>query len=382
MSIKISNNACHFSELPFLWRPLANYASNEFPQTLPLDLIYDASAQLLTQRFVPEIFEFVKKSYETGAFFEGLMDDTGIGLDYAKDFLEFIDRAIGLKNLASKDVLEIGCGTGYLLYRLKGYGAREIGFEPGYSKLGKYPVNVIPNFFPSEEVRGRQFDLILAYALLEHMENPKDLLENMFQSIQENGVVIVSVPDCESHVQKGDPSMIIHEHFSYFTRAALRFLFESNGYETIVVSKSSFGGSIYGAFKKRKGSPKPAGQLLARSDYFKKMGHHLETMAGFFNSQRNKTVGIYVPVRALNTLCILKDVIKVAGIKLRFFDDSHNLHGKCFPAFDIRIENQSDLVNDPCPVILIFSYSFGKKIADRLKEKLPYPCAIFSLENF
>lgn len=57
-----------------------------------------------------------------------MMDDNGIGKLYADDFIKYIHEE---ENIAGKKILEIGCGTGYLLYELQKEGAEVLGIEPG-----------------------------------------------------------------------------------------------------------------------------------------------------------------------------------------------------------------------------------------------------------
>ena len=313
------------------------------------------------------------------------MDEKGIGANYAENFLEFIHGIIELPHLASKDVLEVGCGTGYLLNRLKEHGANVMGYEPGYEALGKYPINVIKGFFPTDEIKGKKFDVIIAYGLLEHVEDPGDFLTIIGDYLKDSGHLIVSVPDCEDHIRVGDLSMLIHEHFSYFTCLTLQSLVERSGFKKTVVKKSSFGGSIYSALKKNeKSEQSDVSPLNVSADFSEILGRinsNLARVEKFLRANANKSLGVYIPLRAINTLFLFKDLIQDLNISLRFFDDSPYLKGKYFPGFEIPIENKENLLAEPCDVVLIYSYTFAQKILDGLHGKLPQTCDIFRFQD-
>lgn len=373
-------NSYKFPALPFVWHPLAHYQENEFPEVLPFELILNEKNGILYQKANTKIIEILESSYKRGTYIEGLMNETGIGRTYADDFLKFIDQVVGLKEVASKTILEIGCGTGYLLHRLKLLGAEVLGFEPGYRSLGKYPLSVIEKFFPSSEIKAKKFDIIIAYGVLEHVSTPGILLKNFAKYLKDTGILIISVPNCEDQIQNGDISMLIHEHFPYFTASSLQSLLESQGYSTVVVRKADFGGSIYGAFKKSKSSSLRYGHVSTEAlGIFEKIDLTLSRMKTFLTAHRNQRVGIYGPLRALNTLYLFKDLIEESNILLRFFDDSEYLNGKYFPGFNIAIENRDALFKDPCDIVLIYSYTFAQQIYEKLKGYLPETCKLIGL---
>ena len=112
--------------MPFFWRPLEDPAKNPFPTTLPFELILNRETGLLGQRPNDDVIEVLRDSYKKGTHLEGRMDAEGIGAEYAADFLAFIESTLGPKETRAKSILEIGCGTGYLLSRLRGASPVEV----------------------------------------------------------------------------------------------------------------------------------------------------------------------------------------------------------------------------------------------------------------
>jgi SAM-dependent methyltransferase len=365
-------NGCRFDRLPFYWRPLDSPDRNLFPERLPLELYFDATLGLLRQKPVDKVLKVLDKAYSYGSEIVGLMDSRGIGYEHAQDFLRFLDSTIGLRQVEGKDILEIGCGTGYLLHRLAGHGAMITGYEPGFSRLGRYHVPVIEKPFPSEEIYDKKYDLIIAYALLEHIADLDTMLETVRHHLKDTGRLVVAVPDCEDCIGHGDISMLLHEHFSYFTSGSLLTAMARTGYESRCLEKARFGGSIYCIFSK-KGTKRETPRMADGSsrEILRKFEQHIRRFGEYLHRYRNKSLGIYVPIRAMNILSLFEEEIHDLGISLRFFDDAAALERKLLPGFTVRIEPGRTLAENPPDTVLVYSYAFGSRIAEKLKRNLP-----------
>ena len=69
-----------------------------------------------------------------------------------------------------KNVLEIGCGTGYLLNHIKKFGAYVQGLEPSKVKKIK-KIKIEKNFYLKKKF-DKKFDIIFSNAVLEHEFDP------------------------------------------------------------------------------------------------------------------------------------------------------------------------------------------------------------------
>jgi SAM-dependent methyltransferase len=304
----------------------------------------------------------------------GMMDSSGIGKQYAEDFLSYIMRQCSRRNFSGCRVFDIGCGTGYLLYRIKELGAKVVGLEPGaQGQIGsaKFGIPIIRDFFPSKKVTGK-FDFIIGFGLLEHLIEYDKFFDAVREQLKDNGFVIFAVPDCEPYLQAGDISFLLHEHWSYFTASTLRTTIQKFARLQTDVDKGRFGGTLYSASRNNKTS-----KVVSRSDptdKFEKFNRFIvksnaaaKEITKYLQTAQinNQTVGIYVPGRAVNVLATIKEKIPLTG--LRFFDDNNSLHDTYLPGFDIPIESRDDLLKRPTDRVVIMSRSFGNKIAQELK---------------
>jgi 2-polyprenyl-3-methyl-5-hydroxy-6-metoxy-1,4-benzoquinol methylase len=360
--------------LPFVWTPLPQPTNGEgIPDQLPFALAVDDTQGTLIQVFRPETRAALARVYEKGSQISGLMDESGIGRQYADDYLNFLQSSAVGGDWRGRKILEIGSGTGYLLHRLQQLGATTLGVEPGahgQTAAARFGVEVIHDFFPSPKVRAH-FDLITFFAVLEHVENPVEFLRSLRPFLNNEAYLALAVPNCQPAIETGDVSMLLHEHWSYFTAATLRNTIEAAGYEVVQLNESGFGGSLYCLCRTQAGDKRR--QLRDRvadsGNAFKaKVGEMTRRLVRYFAASEQGSVGVFVPQRIINAAALGK--ISFHGC--RFFDDNQHLHGTYFPGIAIAVDSREVLLQNPPLRLLVMSHSFGAKIAGELRPMLPH----------
>lgn len=154
--------------------------------------------------------------------------------DYAQSLAARLQERYNLHN---KDIIEIGCGQGDFLLLLCEIGNnRGVGFDPSYvAKIHhgqvKERVKFIQDFY-SERYTDYQGDLICCRHTLEHIQNPKDLLNPLRRAIgaQINTAVFFEVPNALHTFRNLAIWDIFYEHCSYFTPASLGRTFSFFGF--------------------------------------------------------------------------------------------------------------------------------------------------------
>jgi 2-polyprenyl-3-methyl-5-hydroxy-6-metoxy-1,4-benzoquinol methylase len=137
--------------------------------------------------------------------------------------------------------LDIGCAAGYFVDYCKSFGWQsqgiEIATEPvryGRDVLG---LDILQEDFLEWDREGKnQYDLISLWASIEHMREPKRVLEKIRQHLNPGGIVVLST--CRwgilSKILKENWRFLnVPEHLFYFGFSEFRRLMESLGYETI-----------------------------------------------------------------------------------------------------------------------------------------------------
>jgi hypothetical protein len=213
------------------------------------------------------------------------------------------------------------------------------------------------------------FDLILHYAVLEHIEEPAIFLAQQAELLADEGVIACAVPSCGRQLEVGDLGMIVHEHWSYFTPESLRDLVVDGGGAVVDVQLAGVGGgAIYAAWRTggrgRVSAPvdDPAGRFAQRAE------RSLAILRGRLEAldSNNRTLGIYCPARFFNYHHLLADS---ARPRIRYFDDDPHLAGRYYPPLPVRVEPRDTLLDQPVDELLIMSWSFGDALAAQLRSE-------------
>lgn len=134
-------------------------------------------------------------------------------------------------------ILEAGCSTGVLLRCLRDGGLKNIsGLEinaaaaaVGADKLGITIHNTSIEQFNSEE----RYDLIIAYAIIEHVIDPVAALRKLAMMLTSNGVIFFAVPNFNGALRRllGDKWLwyIPPYHLHHFTPKSMRLALQSAG---------------------------------------------------------------------------------------------------------------------------------------------------------
>ena len=139
-------------------------------------------------------------------------------------------------------LLEIGCGTGELLYNIKSYVSEVTGVE-----INSRFVNFINSDLGIEayagdinkiDIGGRKFDFIISIATLDHLNNPLETLVTMRDLLAPDGKIYIEVPNRNEGLNHYIPSpnremfnkFFWHRaHLFYFTKATITALFKKAG---------------------------------------------------------------------------------------------------------------------------------------------------------
>jgi SAM-dependent methyltransferase len=353
-------------QLPFFVRMLDGPDNPQgIPNTYPFALALDEATGDLYQTGSPGLARMLDEAYRIGSLLGTAMDDTAAGDAYANDFLRFI-RANAPR---SQQCLEIGAGRGFLTRRMIDAGLAVDALEPGQANAAhwqRHGVKVIQDFFPSAKLPG-MYELMVAYGVLEHIDDLAPFFDACRKQLTPDGQLIVAVPDCGPCLDAGDPSILVHEHYHYFSEQSLARRVELAGFRAVKVERSGYGGALYCAAQPKTdtAATAPAAEELAQLRQFGTLvlKQRARIAARLAEAKAaGKTIGIYCPNRAISLL-------PPGASGLRFFDDDADLHGKHYVTFPAKIENRADLAAKPVDELWILSRSFGARIRDRLRQE-------------
>jgi len=132
-------------------------------------------------------------------------------LELVGSYIGWAHRELLKSNLLNQKtrVLEIGCGTGDFIHLLKEKGINAIGVDLGVTAIeaGKQYWGDIPIFTISaqdyfKEHNNQKFQIVCLFAILEHLEKPHSILNEIYRILDKNGYVVIEVPNSKSPLMK------------------------------------------------------------------------------------------------------------------------------------------------------------------------------------
>ena len=250
-----------------------------------------------------------------------------------------IDAAINFIGSAKpRTILEIGAGNSWVseqlfgIYDLTNYLIVDPSFRDN-TRPSDFALEVIRDYFPSNSIRERKFDLILGFSVLEHVSNPRETLSAIRAHLADDGMCILTFPDCQRAILGGDLNIFLHEHLVYFTKSSFENMAAQTGLD--VVEMKTENDMISVALKK--GRQKDPFSMVDQ-------GYLLEKFTQVFNNHflslirsikvtldSGGRVGFHGATNGLNTFLSLSNMGDHPGIFL--YDNDVAKVGKFIPAF-------------------------------------------------
>ncbi len=148
---------------------------------------------------------------------------------------------------SNQEVLECGCGDGFLTARLAERGNRVVGIDLLPSPAFR---TAFAAYIRADLSRGlgealaqlgqKKFDKVLLGDVLEHLPEPERLLRDCRSVLKPHGQILVSVPNVANitvrllllfgRFEYGERGILDRGHLRFFTRRSARRLLEENGY--------------------------------------------------------------------------------------------------------------------------------------------------------
>lgn len=159
-----------------------------------------------------------------------------------KEARERVNRILGLVNRGSR-VLEIGSGSGAFLDAVSPYVERAVGVEPDGNAVhwirSQLKLEVLAEI-PSGEASRAEFDLIVMFHVLEHVEHPVEFLSSLRTLLREDGTLVVEVPNIDDalialyQLPSYEEFYYQKAHLYYFSPRTLSLVLEKAGYRGLV----------------------------------------------------------------------------------------------------------------------------------------------------
>ncbi len=139
-------------------------------------------------------------------------------------------------------LLDIGCNLGIFLdlARKKGWDAHGVELNEKARAVAekKFGLDIYGKPLEELDLEPESFDVITLWEVLEHLTNPRDILEQAHRLLKPNGMIVILVPNCDSlaiRMMHGKTAAFGWGHLWYFTPASLETLLNQYGFKVFKV---------------------------------------------------------------------------------------------------------------------------------------------------
>ena len=151
-------------------------------------------------------------------------------------------------------ILDIGCGRGLFLDVMRRGGWRAIGTElnketASYA-IKVYDLKILVGGIIQHQLPDAGLDAININQVLEHLKNPREVIEECHRILRKDGLLVISVPDLRSpQFTLGKENWFLLDlpfHLFHFTEEGLGKLLEKNGFKVKEVKRFNLEYSPFG----------------------------------------------------------------------------------------------------------------------------------------
>lgn len=291
-------------------------------------------------------------------------------------FLSFIDSITEGKRF--KTIIEIGCNDLYLLKLLRPKAEKLVGIDPvlkGREKevLDKQ-ITVIGDFFENVDL-GQYLDpdgtLILTSHLLEHVEDPRMMIEKLLEAANDKTMFVFQFPGLDTLLQEQRFDQIFHHHLHYFSYHSFIYLLNELGCE-LIDSKVDFHywGSLTVAFKKAAKKNINSLEKIEKitpervQKNFKLFKQKMESLSKYLESLKGEELFGYGAVLGLPVLAyhLNNDFSSFNCI----VDDDENKDGLFYLNLPVAIKSSTNIKDLKEATIMITAVNFSRTILKKL----------------
>ena len=179
------------------------------------------------------------------------MRNSALAARAARSLLDFIERQGPFST--RKRLLDFGCGGGHFLANAEEAGWSAIGFDIGKSAIETCRSHQIAVTSEFSDLESGGFDVVVLSHVLEHLEEPVNLLRSLQALLAPQGKLIIEVPNVRSaRARLSVPALsrwcgfderhrAFPIHLWYFTPSTLARLLQHSGFQPLVVTTTGIG---------------------------------------------------------------------------------------------------------------------------------------------
>lgn len=220
-----------------------------------------------------------------------------------------------------------------------------------------------------------KYKFLFARHIFEHVKNLNLFLKNAMYVLQNDGYLLLEIPDCTRAINTGDPTLYWEEHNYYFTPDSFKNFLKKRNFKLIYFKKfkDRLENCLVAIIQNKKEIYQNKKLLKKKnllSSYFKCLKNNFKLTQKFFNIiSKNSTIVIYGASHLTFTFIELMEIGKY--IELVIDDDIHK-NNLFAPVHNIKIMSFNDVKSKKIDYFLLgLNPNHHKKVSVKLKKVYP-----------
>jgi 2-polyprenyl-3-methyl-5-hydroxy-6-metoxy-1,4-benzoquinol methylase len=221
--------------------PITGAESRFYCRKPPTDYYYTPGIGLIYQKVAPTVAQM--EDYADKEYSAGVYRDYVSAAPLKKATFERRIRI--LERLGAKGrLLDVGCACGFFIEVALEHGFDAYGVEFSAQAVSMAAPEIQPRITIGDVnlLRNRlteQFDVVVAFDIIEHTQNPLQFLADIRQVLRPGGWLLLATPDTGHFLRyvmgRNWPMLQPMQHTFLFSKLAMRLVLEKSGYENIGV---------------------------------------------------------------------------------------------------------------------------------------------------
>lgn len=276
------------------------------------------------------------------------------------------------KDISNKTILEISDPSAKIARLSSNFISWDI-IEPNPEDIKIKDVNFIKAFF-DEDFKIEKKDIIIHSHLLEHIYYPMSFFRHCFNILNDNGMMIFSIPDMDFLLNSGySPCNILHfEHTYFVNKDIIEYIASKTGFK-IIESFNYKNHSIFFKLKKEISIENNTLKLSIAEKFQNNFNYHLSNIKSinqFVKNNQFKDFEIYIFGAHVSSQFYISNGLDVSQIK-NIIDNAPSKINKYLFGTNLQIRGSESLSNKKCIIICSHIGIYFDEVVSKLLQINP-----------
>ena len=127
---------------------------------------------------------------------------------YEDEKWEFNETIKLIMDIKPKSLLEIGCGTGCFLEKINTFVHSAEGIDINTDALAVAKGKGLSVSSTKLQAIDKQYEMLVLFEVLEHLDQPSEVFENILRILKPNGLLIIATPNPDGYMKEADSYLL------------------------------------------------------------------------------------------------------------------------------------------------------------------------------